>query len=428
MSKKLDDIIRRIGELQGVTGLPTPKIQRVIDSGEIDLMTATPAEVYKAVTGLNLPGPAKEYVPPAKPGMVASEPVTLEERVARDPGIAQSIADNQDLIPPELMERVRAGDPEAIMEAYRLPGEPRRPVRQMELPLPEDPGTALIPYGVRGPGAPGSLSGPGQMQSPGMSLIPAPLRGIQGPGQRRIGTTAGVPGQLSGPGVMQGDPDWNRFVDEWDNTRPFENSAANDLRMRTGERGLTTEVNLPRLPGRVIDAPSTGTRNPRRRVTETPDEVGIGSVVGTGLALTAVNRLLKDYDTEEALSNTSGTEDLVEESRPAPRVAAAPDYSYEARQLMNKLNAMRREAGGEVPESKAMMAEINRLLGMANSQRNAPGYQPAMPTDYHGEAQRLIQDLNARRQKAGREVPDAPQVMARVRQLQAQGDRMRNAG
>lgn len=421
MSKKLDDIIARIGAIQGVTGLPTARIERLAEQGAIDLATATPAEVYKAVTGLDLPGPAKEYVPPAAPLVAPRESTGINERVAASPYFRQVIEENADSIPPALLERARAGDPEAIMEAYRLPGEARRPVRQMELPLQEDPGTALIPFGVRGPGMPGDLSGPGDLQNPGTALIPAPLRGLPAPGQRRIGTTAGVPGSLSGPGVMQGNPDWNRFVDEWDNTRPFENSAANGLRMRPdlAERGLTTEVNLPRLPGRVIDAPSRGRPAPAP---------GIGSAVGTGLALTAVNRLMRDYDSEPALSDTSGTEDLVEESRPAPRVAATPDYSYEARQLMDRLNAMRREAGGEVPEAKAMMAEVNRLLGMSNGQRNAPGYKPAMPTDYHGEAQRLLQDLNARRQRAGGEVPDAPQVMAKVRQLQATGDRMRNAG
>lgn len=131
---------------------------------------------------------------------------------------------------------------------------------------------------------------------------------------------------------------------------------------------------------------------------------------------------------EQALTSTSGTEDLVDETRPAPRVEATPDYSYEARQLMNKLNAMRRAAGGEVPEARAMMAEIERLLGLANAQRNAPGYEPPMPTDYHGEAQQMIKGLNERRQRAGGEVPDAPQVMDRVRGLQARGDRMRNGG
>jgi len=129
------------------------------------------------------------------------------------------------------------------------------------------------------------------------------------------------------------------------------------------------------------------------------------------------------------MTDTSGTEDLAAESSPPPATPEAPaDYSFQARELMGKLNAMRRAAGGEVPEAKQMIAEIDRLLGMANEQRNAPGYKPPMPTDYHGEAQRLLQDLNARRMEAGGEVADTQKVMAEVRRLQAMGDQMRNGG
>ena len=153
------------------------------------------------------------------------------------------------------------------------------------------------------------------------------------------------------------------------------------------------------------------------------------------------------------MTDTSGTEDLAAESSPPPSIDpdmppeeqefadrfkrqylareakrnAPVDYSFQAREMMGKLNAMRRAAGGEVPEAKQMMAEIDRLLGMANQQKNAPGYKPPMPTDYHGEAQRLLQDLNARRMEAGGEVADTQKVMAEVRRLQAMGDQMRNA-
>lgn len=129
------------------------------------------------------------------------------------------------------------------------------------------------------------------------------------------------------------------------------------------------------------------------------------------------------------MTDTSGTEDLAAESSPLPETPEAPaDYSFQARELMGKLNAMRRAAGGEVPEAKQMMAEINRLLEMSNQQKNAPSYKPPMPTDYHGEAQRLLQDLNARRMEAGGEVADTQKVMAEVRRLQAMGDKMRNGG
>jgi hypothetical protein len=44
--------------------------------------------------------------------------------------------------------------------------------------------------------------------------------------------------------------------------------------------------------------------------------------------------------------------------------------------MIDKLNQMRREAGGEVPQAKAMMAEINRFLDLSNKQRNAPENDP----------------------------------------------------
>ena len=133
---------------------------------------------------------------------------------------------------------------------------------------------------------------------------------------------------------------------------------------------------------------------------------------------------------DQGVTSTGGTADLAEETSPAPRVEAEADddYSYQARMLINKLNSMRRAAGGEVPEAEEITAEVHRLLDMASKQKNAPSYKPPMPTDYHGEAQRLLQELNARRMDAGGEVADTADVMAKVRELQAMGDRMRNGG
>ena len=167
-----------------------------------------------------------------------------------------------------------------------------------------------------------------------------------------------------------------------------------------------------------------------------------------GLAVLGAANLMPG-DLSFSPDDTAG---LAEESRPVPSVEATPDeapampraapttpeaappapempadYSFQARELMDKLNAMRRQAGGEVPEAPQMMAEINRLFGMSNKQRNAPGYQPAMPTDHHGQAQMLLQKLNAMRMEAGGEVPEAQQIMAEVRRHQAMGDQMRNA-
>ena len=145
---------------------------------------------------------------------------------------------------------------------------------------------------------------------------------------------------------------------------------------------------------------------------------------------------------DDAPAVTSGGEaDLVAESRPAPQVAAtadvpeptvaqAPrDYSMEARSLINRLNDMRRAAGGEVPEAPAMMAEINRLLELGNQTRRATAV--AAPQDdasrLFQQAQVLIDQVNQMyRQGMTPNSPEVRQVMAQVRQLQAQGDALRN--
>lgn len=235
------------------------------------------------------------------------------------------------------------------------------------------------------------------------------------------------------PDFELGSPLWHQLDKGW---RAHDNLRRN----RTGNlRNQNPEI--ARIAGadiRARDADALRVRSAdaerARGLREGSEEIALAAVAAGVPFL-----LSQGIDTEPraggedlALTSTSGTEDLVEESRPAPRVAAEPsddpDYSYEARQLMNKLNAMRRRAGGEVPEAKSMMAEIDRLLGMANKKRNAPDYKPAMPTDYHGEAQRLLQKLNAMRMEAGGEVPETQKIMAEVRRLQAMGDRMRNAG
>jgi hypothetical protein len=192
---------------------------------------------------------------------------------------------------------------------------------------------------------------------------------------------------------------------------------------------------LARIAGQEINATNDAARAARAADAERSQGVreGLGELgaaaatVGIGAGLSSM------YPSGESpaqgdMTDTSGTEDLAAESSPPPETPEAPaDYSFQAREMMGKLNAMRRAAGGEVPEAKQMMAEIDRLLAMSNQQKNAPSYKPPMPTDYHGEAQRLLQDLNARRMEAGGEVADTQKVMAEVRRLQAMGDQMRNA-
>jgi hypothetical protein len=112
-------------------------------------------------------------------------------------------------------------------------------------------------------------------------------------------------------------------------------------------------------------------------------------------------------------------------NQPAP---ASTDPSEQAKAILDDLNARRRKAGGEVPEAKQMMAEANRLLAAGNQRRNAPNYKPSNAKDPREQAQILLQKLNADRMAAGGEVPHAAKVMAEVRRLQEEGDRMRWGG
>jgi len=296
------------------------------------------------------------------------------------------------------------------------------PARQMKLDLPEDPGTGMVPYGTKGPGvAVGGPSGPG------------------------------VAGDLSGPGTRGGQmiPSRNQppaVTGSREMSVPYE-PGVNQMGISegswTGEMPseLSTSVRLPRVGDGVLRGDATSLPGGRRyrgsgaggRPINAPPR-GRGALTAAGVAglggIGVYSMMDGDPDESEGASgvtDTSGTADLAAESAPPPVVDGPPDYSFQARELMDKLNAMRRKAGGEVPEAKAMMAEINRLLDLSNKQKNAPGYEPPMPTDYHGEAQRLLQKLNARRMEVGGEVPETNQVMAEVRRLQALGDQQRNA-
>jgi hypothetical protein len=193
---------------------------------------------------------------------------------------------------------------------------------------------------------------------------------------------------------------------------------------------------LTRITGDDIRTKNAARRDEIARDAEFSQNArGLSGAGAGGLAVLGAANMAPDM-----MFGPDDTAGLAEESRPIPSVEATPDeepampepdmppdYSFQARELMGELNAMRRQAGGEVPEAPQIMAEINRLLGMSNQQKNAPDYQPAMPTDYHGEAQRLLQKLNEMNGEMGGMSPETPKIMDEVRRLQALGDQMRNA-
>ena len=331
------------------------------------------------------------------------------------------------------------------------------PARQMELDLPEDPGTGMVPYGARGPGVPvGGPSGPGvagDLSGPGVrggQMIPSrnqppavanrgmidpsnPSRSPGAGGRRGTTTSSDALYDAHGRSLPEdpGSPGWPAGTGSWAAT----GRAPDELGQWHYEFGI------PRIGDGVLRGDTTSPARGRqyrgsgaggRPVNAPRGRSALTAAAGAGLGGIGVYSMMDgEPDALRAsgdLTDTSGTEALAEESRPVPAtVEGPPDYSFQARELINKLNAMRRKAGGEVPEAKAMMAEINRLLDLSNKQKNAPGYEPPTPTDYHGEAQRLIQKLNAMNQEIGGMSPETPKIMAEVRRLQALGDQQRNA-
>lgn len=414
--------------------------QRVATALQNDDMDTVFRELAESTWGFSAPK-AKPAAPVAPNG--SRQPLSLEQRVTTDPEIRRTVDAAE--VSPELRARINSGDAEAIMEAYRgaaprrgrkpkdsaqairelakpadqvaaenigrqfdravnpssidepnvngagvdegswtewsAPGGPDAPARQMALPFGEQP-TGMIPYGTRGPGVPvGGPSGPGVRVDPGTELIPAP--------PRRIG-------------------------------------------------GQTRELSVPERPYRVVDEakPKGGVGRPAALA------AGAAGLGGAAYYMTRPGERPTAGAEDDAQVLTSGGEaDLAEETRPAPKVAATParpeptvvqaptDPSLQARNLINRLNDMRRAAGGEVPEAPAMMREINRLLALGDQVRRAT--YVAAPQDEAGrlrqQAQGMIDQVNQMyRQGMTPNSPQVQRIMAQVRQLQARADDLRN--
>ena len=123
------------------------------------------------------------------------------------------------------------------------------------------------------------------------------------------------------------------------------------------------------------------------------------------------------------------TADLAAQTRPPPSVTTPQSPRDQAMKMIDDLNARRRAAGGEVPDAPQTMQKVNRLLAMSNEQSAAAsrGDIPVQGNGPREQAQRILAQLNAMRQQAGGEVPQAGQMMAEVRRLQAMADKQTNA-
>lgn len=296
------------------------------------------------------------------------------------------------------------------------------------------------------------------------------------------GARTGVPQTLPGEGLVRPpvvDPDAARFLDTLSYREaaglvpPLAPSRAADmslgsplfddmsraadamnpgrLRQRAnvipgGRRGSPNPAgDLKRIAAQNIEEAADASRAAGaagRRNSALANAAGAAAVVGGAAGLgymaqpgTAPGSRKPKKDSNQDLTESGNPADLQEPPVRDPRsetLAGPPaeDYSMQARQLINQLNDMRRKAGGEVPQAPQMMKEINRLLALGDKQRNTPGYKiPASDParDPYQQARTLIDQVNNMYSQGFSESdPRVQKIMARVRELQSQGDAMRN--
>ena len=421
----------------------------------------TPTDLQRVIDQMNDPAPRARM----------ESPVSVEDRVAGNPQTGMrpdpNIRSTLQELDPEFSARIDTASPEEIMAAYRNAvnraegvrrGAPRQsparvmdtpvdavpppqgPVRQMELPLgpgaPEPDIRSLIPFGVRGPGVPGELSGPGQILTRQLDMIPAPLRGLPAPSQRRLGTTAGVP---MGPASMP-------VIDV-----PFE--------VVQPPRRLTADGPSPGMRASQPESPRAVDAGPKMPWGSLAGGLGLG----LGLSQMMPEDAFKTPPASGAAPKNSTTADLAEESRPAPKVEVTeetpqptvkqgpPDYSAQARQLIARANDIQRQAGRQTPESIALINQANRLYEMAAEGRRN-GSQPAiMPveqqnqqtssiqrnaqeqvaqnqgTDYRSQARRMMAELNIRSSQGNISSAEYSAMKRRIDELFALADQEDNA-
>lgn len=216
----------------------------------------------------------------------------------------------------------------------------------------------------------------------------------------------------------------------------------------------------PGMPGRLPESPVVKDRGPKIPWGALGAGLGGGYVMSRGVMQDGVG--LADTPAvapQPKAAPGSSTADLVEETRPAPRVEATPDvpkptvkqgppdYAAQARQLIARANDIQRQAGRQTPESIALINEANRLYELAAEGRRS-GSQPAiMPVeqqnqqtssiqrdarqqieqnqgdDYRSQARRMMAELNIRSSQGNISASEYSAVKRRIDELFALADR-----
>lgn len=263
----------------------------------------------------------------------------LITKLSGDPRVQAKLAKSLPAIEafdPALAARLKAGDPEASLEAYQLivanKGKVPSPARQMELPLGgenEIPEMGLIPYGVRGPGVPvGGFSGPGPsypvLPEPNISVqVNRPLLGGPSPSRGLIPSQRGMITldaeevldpevlNLPGPSVLglpAPEPTQIPLLEALSSGLYRRSGLAPENIYDTSFSGLPAVVNPRRGgPGVPVGGVASGSRGmivppPGRQSPSALNKAALGAALGTGLGIggVVVNDALDLISEEEA--------------------------------------------------------------------------------------------------------------------------------
>jgi hypothetical protein len=335
------------------------------------------------------------------------------------------------LTPIGLPERIPGG-----MSADLGPGIPAGPPpRGFPAPFAEPRG--LVPQGPRGlvPQERGLIPQRRELSVPEESLGDAPLR-LEGPEQLRLEGPRQP--RLEGPEQLRIEGPQRARIEGPGVSA--ERNAMDDLADAVNADAARRKV--PRDGDFRFDAgqrrPGFHARNVAKGVAERlPPAVAGGLATALGVRFALEPGSLGDSETMAAepepyrpvpnvMRPPRTTADLAAEQNPPPSVMTEGLGPREqAHALQRKLNDMRAEAGGEVPEAVSMKREIQRLFDMSDSQTNAAARQGVAPAgvDPLSQARGILADLNAGR------IPPAQRgrAQAEMQRLYREADAQANA-
>ena len=383
----------------------------------------------------------------ANPARFAAD---LASKLASDPNVLRVILANADGIraaSPDLARRLDDGDPNAVLEAYdmivsagesittpqgmarlqdadpdaaaqveawraseaddelpvmdlaaRLGGS--APPRQLDLNFGSDPGSGLVPYGVRGPGVPvGGPMGSGVLV-PGTTALsarvspriglPEPPRGLPAP-QRGLIVAEGAPQlRLESPEVVAE----RRAMDDLFDAVDADAAAGAGRTGQNARLDRARQIAADVIRRSAIPAAAAGIGAAAWSLL--PDRAEAPNVDAAEPSPRMVPNVMRQ---PQAFS----TADLAAETAPPPSVAVQDesitlDYAQMARDKIRQANEIQLREGRITPESAALTREADALYQKAAEARRTGFHPPIMPVDQQNEQTSAIR---ARQRRAG---------------------------